>query len=242
MYRNLTISVCLPCRNEAGHLAAIIESIPSFVDEVIVVSNASTDDSVEVARAAGATVRRDDRTRDGIGYGFAHMTAMATARGDLIVGIDADGTYPIEELGRVIDHMLEQRLDFVSCARLKRSRIPFKLRLGVWLLNAEVWLLYCKRIDDILSGMWVLTCVAREQLTLDQGDWNLSPQIKIEAMLSPVVSFAEYQITQKQRYGKTHQRYFKTGFSHARWLLKNQLRHPQPWLPLQEVAPVELSD
>ena len=236
MYRNRTVSVCLPCRNEARHLAEVIRAIPAFVDEIIVISNASTDDSVAVARKAGAVVLEDDRTVGGVGYGFAHMTGIAAARGDIIVGLDADGTYPAEELAHIIDYLLDGGLDFVSCARLARSRIPFKLRLGVQLLNAEVRLLYGRRIADILSGMWVFTAAARQRLELDRGDWNLSPQIKLLAAMNPDIAFAEYPIIQKERYGVTHQHYFHTGFSHARWILANRLHRLRPWLTAQDDA------
>jgi glycosyltransferase involved in cell wall biosynthesis len=223
MYRNCTISVCLPCRNEGKHLTRVLRTVPSIVDETIVISNASTDNSVEVARSAGAVVLEDNRKLAGIGYGFAHMTGIAAAKGDIIVGIDADGTYPIEVLKDVVDHLLDNELDFISCSRTQLSKIPFKLRLGVWLLNTEIRLLYGRRITDTLSGMWVFRRDARSQLNLDQGDWNLSPQIKIEAMLQAGIRFGEYPVIQKHRFGTSHQRYFHTGFSHARWIWKNRL-------------------
>ncbi|HEY4160433.1 MAG TPA: glycosyltransferase family 2 protein [Candidatus Saccharimonadales bacterium] len=236
MYRNHTVTVCLPCRNEARHLRKIIRAVPSFVDEIIVISNVSTDDSVAVARAEGVVALEDNRTVGGIGYGFAHATGIAAAHGDIIVGLDADGTYPVEDLADAIDYMLDGNLDFVSCARLRRSRIPFKLRLGVTLLNAETRLLYGMRITDILSGMWVFTRTARGQLILDQGGWNLSPQIKIAAATNPNIRFAEYQIAQKQRYGTTHQHYFRTGFLHAQWILASRVRSQRPWLTAQDDA------
>jgi len=217
-------------------LRKIIQAIPSFVDEIIVISNASTDDSVAIARAAGSVALEDNRTVGGIGYGFAHMTGIAAAHGDIIVGLDADGTYPVEDLAAILDYMLDGNLDFVSCARLSRSRMPFKLRLGIVLLNTETRVLYGTHITDILSGMWVFARSVRGQLALDQGGWDLSPQIKIAAATNPNVRFAEYQIAQKPRYGATHQRYFRTGFLHARWILANRLRGRQPSLTAQDDA------
>lgn len=230
MYRNHTISVCLPCRNEGEHLAQVLCTVPSIVDEVIVVSNASSDDSVEVARKAGAVVYEDDRTVGGIGYGFAHMTGITKATGDIIVGLDADGTYPVEDLSKIVDYLLDHDFDFVSCSRLAKSEIPFKLRFGVQLLNLEVRMLYGRKIADVLSGMWVFRQSVRGELALDQGDWNLSPQIKLAALMHSQVRFVEYPIIQKQRLGKTHQRYFRTGLMHAYWILKNRIAHLRPWL------------
>ena len=236
MYRNHTISVCLPCRNEGEHLTQVLRAVPSIVDEVIVVSNASTDDSVDVARKAGATVYEDNRVIGGVGYGFAHMTGIMAAKGDIIVGLDADGTYPVEELPRIVDYLLDSETDFISCSRLEYSEIPLKLNLGVRLLNLEVRLLYGRKITDTLSGMWMFRREVRRSLSLNQGDWNLSPQIKLEALMSPEITFAEYPIIQKRRFGKTHQHYFRTGFSHACWIVKNRVRHLEPWLVMSTIV------
>lgn len=223
MYKSKRITVCLPCRNEAGHLEEVLAKIPNFVDEIIVISNKSSDNTVEVARRLGVKAHEDNRTLGGIGYGFAHMTGIKHATGDLIVGMDGDGTYPIENLAEVIDHLQEASLDFISCNRYPMqdgTKIPFKLRMGVWLLNVEVRLLYGKKIKDILTGMWVFRKDIRDKLQLTRGDWNLSPEIKLAAACNPDIAFSEYSIVQHERKGESHQHYFKTGFSHAVWILK----------------------
>lgn len=225
MYKHKRITVCLPCRNEANHLKEVVDGIPAFVDEIIVVSNKSSDNTVEVARSLGVTALEDNRTAGGIGYGFAHMTGIQAATGDIIVGIDGDGTYPIEDLSKVIDTMLDDELDFITCNRYPLqdgTQIPFKLRLGVTLLNLEVRLLYGLKIQDILSGMWVFRSEVRDQLELTMGDWNLSPQIKLNAARNPDIPYGEFSIKQHQRKGDTKQHYFKTGLSHMLWIGKNR--------------------
>jgi glycosyltransferase involved in cell wall biosynthesis len=225
MYKNKRVTVCFPCRNEAGHLKEVIAKVPSFVDEIIIISNNSSDNTVAVARKLGLKAIEDNRTIDGIGYGFAHITGIHNATGDIIVGADGDATYPIEDLASIIDRLLDEELDFISCNRYPLqdgTKIPFKLRAGVWMLNTEVRLLYGKKIQDILSGMWVFRSSVRDELNLTMGEWNLSPQIKINAAVSPAIAFAEYSIGQHQRLGESHQNYFKTGFSHAVWILKNR--------------------
>lgn len=227
MYRDLRISVCLPCRNEAGHLKEVLAKVPSIVDEIIVVSNNSKDDTVAVAKKLGAKAYEDNRVIGGIGYGFAHMTGIANATGDIIVGADGDATYPLEELPKIIDRMIDEKLDFVSCNRYPLqdgTKIPFKLRFGVGFLNAEVRALYGVKINDILSGMWVFRSSVRSDLNLTMGDWNLSPEIKINAATNPAIKFSEHSIVQHRRMGESHQKYFETGFNHAVWLLKNRFR------------------
>lgn len=225
MYRGKKISVCMPCRNEADHLGKVLAKVPDFVDEVVIVSNASSDDTVKVAKKLGARAFEDNRTIDGIGYGFAHITAIEQASGDIIVGADGDGTYPVEELASIIDYFLDNAINFLSCNRhplLGDTKIPFSLRFGVWMLNTEVRLLYGKNIQDILSGMWLLDSKAKDNLNLTMGDWNLSPEIKLSAACNPSLVFDEYHIIQHRRLGSSHQNYFKTGLSHAFWILKNR--------------------
>lgn len=223
MWRDLSVTVTLPCRNEGAHLAAVTARIPAFVDETIIVSNRSTDDTVAVAERLGLSTVVDDRVSGGIGYGYALITGMQKASSDIIVCADADGTYPIEEAGAVIDHLLDNDLDVVSCNRYPLqgdTAIPWKLRAGVGLLNLETRVLYGRRVKDVLSGMWAIRSSVLDELDLTMGDWNLSPQIKINAIRNPRIRYDEFPIVQHRRHGESHQSYFATGFSHASWILR----------------------
>jgi glycosyltransferase involved in cell wall biosynthesis len=229
MYKNYKISVCMPCRNEAMHLDKVINNIPDYVDEIVVISNCSNDTTLETAQAISNKViaLEDNRVKRGIGYGFAHMTGFQTATGDIIVGVDADGTYPCESIKDIVDHMDQNDLDFVSCDRFAKgqsSKVPFKLRLGVWLLSKQAHVLYGLKINDILSGMWVMKREIIDQLQITEGDWNLSPQIKINAHMDSKIRCTEYPVVQGERYGRSHQKYLKTGLSHALWILKNRMQ------------------
>jgi putative flippase GtrA len=93
----------------------------------------------------------------------------------------------------------------------------------VGILNTEVRVLRLRKIQDILSGMWVFKKEIRDDLALTAGDWNLSPQIKINAATNPRIRFAEYNIVQHKRLGESHQHYFKTGFNHLTWIFKDWL-------------------
>jgi len=217
----------MPCRNESKHLEDVIKRVPSFVDEIIVVSNKSTDDTVQIAENLGVRVYEDNRTIGKIGYGFAHMTGIHAAKCDIIVGADSDGTYPVEQLDVIIDNMIDNNLQFLSCNRhpmLNETNIPFMLRFGVWSLNMEVRLLYWHKMQDMLSGMWLIDSSIKDKLNLRMGDWNLSPEIKINAARHPEINFAEYHIEQHQRLGETHQNYWVTGLRHMWWIFINRFR------------------
>jgi glycosyltransferase involved in cell wall biosynthesis len=199
--------------------------VPKFVDEVLIISNNSTDNTVEEAFKLGVRVLEDNRAIKGIGYGFAHITGINAASSDIVVGADGDGTYPVEQLAEILDNFIDNELNFMSCNRYplhSDTRIPFKLQFGVWILNMEVKILYRKNIQDILSGMWVIDNRLKSELNLKMGDWNLSPEIKLNAATKSKIKFAEYHIVQHQRHGESHQNYWKTGLSHMWWIFKNR--------------------
>src|ERR1017187_4442170 len=76
MYKNQSITIIIPCLNEEQGIEQILRAMPAFVDEVIVVDNASTDRTSEVAATLGAKVIREDVRGDGRAYkrGFAGGT------------------------------------------------------------------------------------------------------------------------------------------------------------------------
>lgn len=217
----------MPCRNEASFLESLIDEIPDFYDEIICVSNKSTDKTVDVGKRLEKRIPRfrllqDDRTADGIGYGYAYMTGVNAASGDIIVCADSDGTYPIEDAPRLWNIMCARNIKFASCTRYPDRQIPFKLQLGVKILNLEITLLYGLKIHDSLSGMWIFTKDVASSLNLTEGDWNFSPQIKLNAYRALQSQFRELKIIQKSRKGETKQNYFETGMKHLLWVAKNR--------------------
>ena len=96
-----TISLCIPCRDEANTIGAIVAMAKpelcgpgGLVDEIIVMDDRSTDGSGDVARAAGATVvpisEVHDKHGTGRGKGNALWATLVVSKGDIVVWVDAD--------------------------------------------------------------------------------------------------------------------------------------------------------
>src|SRR5581483_3093698 len=102
MYKGDTITVIIPCLNEEQGIERVLRSMPEFVDEVIVVDNASTDRTSEVAAALGAKVIREDVR----GYGRAYKRGFADATCDLIITLDGDHSYPVDATSYLIEAFL----------------------------------------------------------------------------------------------------------------------------------------
>jgi glycosyltransferase involved in cell wall biosynthesis len=226
MYRNKTISLIIPCKNEEKILPDTIKNVPSYVDEIIVVDNGSTDNSALVAKEAGAIVVKEPRKLNGIGYGYAHIKGIEVSTGDYIFAMDADDTYPSYQIKEVVDYMEKNKFDVASCNRLplKNSEAISKTRrLGIYALNIEVALLYGYPIKDTLTGMWGIKRSALPKLNLRMGDWNLSPEIKIAAITNKSIAFSEYHIDHFSREKEpSKQQIWKTGMNHALYILKRR--------------------
>ncbi len=113
MYSNKRISVVIPCHNEEGGIRAVIERMPALVDEILVIDNASTDRTAEVASQLGARVVREPRK----GYGRAYKTGFAAASGDIIVTMDGDGTYPPDAIQLLLHVFFDGEIDFMTARR-----------------------------------------------------------------------------------------------------------------------------
>ena len=84
MYKNRRITVVIPCLNEEAGIAEVLQEVPSFVDEIIVVDNGSTDSTAQIARGMGAHVVSELHR----GYGRAYKSGFARATGDIMAVIN----------------------------------------------------------------------------------------------------------------------------------------------------------
>ncbi len=120
---NQLIKVIIPAFNEQDSIANVVNDIPSIVDEVIVVSNNSTDNTIKNAKKAGATVLEENRK----GYGYACLKGMEhianqEQKPDIVVFLDGDySDYP-EQLTEIINPIINDNIDFVVGARAKELR------------------------------------------------------------------------------------------------------------------------
>jgi len=118
----MRVSVVIPTFNEAGSIARVLDDIPAFlVNEVLVVDAGSTDGTPEIASARGARVIVEPRR----GYGRACLTGFAAAKDpDVVVFLDGDYSDRPRELGRLLDPLRERRADIVLGSRLSGGLAP----------------------------------------------------------------------------------------------------------------------
>jgi len=220
MHRNTTISVVIPCYNEEQGIREVLDRMPRIVDEVVVVDNNCTDRTAAVARSMGARVVEQKRR----GYGAAYKAGLGAAQSDLIVTMDGDGSYPPEEIPRLVDTLLEKQWDFLSACRfpLTDSRaMEFTNRLGNWLLTAATAVLFARAIRDSHSRMWTFTRAALGRLYVTSDAVAFSEEIKLEALLQ-TLRFHEIHIPYGARVGTVKRRKWRDGLSNLWFLVRKR--------------------
>jgi glycosyltransferase involved in cell wall biosynthesis len=149
------VSVILPAYNEEEAIAEQIKVIRNLLlsykikHEIIVVDDGSQDRTGELALRSNARVLRHSQNR---GYGSALKTGIFASQHETIVIIDADGTYPIDQ---IIDLIVKlENADMVVGARLGRHvSIPWVRRPAKWVLGRLATRIAGKKIPDLNSGM-----------------------------------------------------------------------------------------
>jgi glycosyltransferase involved in cell wall biosynthesis len=152
-----SIAVLVPCYNEAMTITDVVASFRAALPsaKIYVYDNNSTDGTAEIARQAGAIVRRELRQ----GKGNVVRRMFADVEADLYVLVDGDGTYDAAAAPNLIRMLLEDQLDFVNGARLSTSSEAYRRghRFGNRLLSSLIRLNFGRQFRDILSGYKVLS-------------------------------------------------------------------------------------
>jgi glycosyltransferase involved in cell wall biosynthesis len=212
----------MPCYNEERGLPEVFRDLPSLVDEVIVADNNSTDRTAEVARQFGAVVVKETQQ----GYGAAYKTGLRRATGDIIVTMDGDGTYPRNFIPILLDVMIDEGFDFITCDRTGHKDKPSNwLRVfGNDVLNLFIWFLFWFRVRDSQSGMWVFRRKILSYLNLTSDTMAFSEEIKLEAMSKKnLIRSRELPIYYKERHGVSKLRIWRDGFANLLFLFRKRL-------------------
>lgn len=151
------VAVLIPCYNEAGAIADVVRQFATVLPAAIiyVYDNNSTDDTRQIAAAAGAIVRSE--TLQGKGNVVRRMFADIEA--EVYVLVDGDGTYHAASAAHMVERLLTQSLDMVNGARVATNTQAFRPGhvFGNKLLTGTVSLIFGNRLKDMLSGYRVMS-------------------------------------------------------------------------------------
>ncbi len=198
------IKVIIPAYNEADSIPHVIKDIPDIVDEIIVVSNNSTDDTEANAKNAGATVLVEKRK----GYGYACLKGMdyiseQIKKPDIVVFLDGDySDYP-EELTKIVKPIIEKDIDFVIGARVKELREVGSMTVpqifGNWLATSLMKLFFRSTFTDLgpFRAIKYDKLIALQMEDKTYG-WTVEMQLKV---LKKKYSYTEIPVNYRNRIG-----------------------------------------
>ncbi|MGD9791194.1 MAG: TIGR04283 family arsenosugar biosynthesis glycosyltransferase [Phycisphaerales bacterium] len=180
------IAVVIPALNEEGAIPGVIASVPEWADRVYVVDNGSTDRTADAAEAAGATVVSEPLR----GYGRACQAGIVAAATDaagtpdVVVFLDADGSDFPEQMGRVVDPLVEGRVDMVigsrTRGRLAHGAMTAPQRFGNMLAPTLIRLLWGERYTD-LGPFRAIRMSSLRSLRMNDNTYGWTVQMQIRA-------------------------------------------------------------
>jgi len=230
----MKLLIAIPALNEEQSIRSTIqrclEATPGILDnspvtdvEVTVISDGSTDRTVERAREFGSLINLIEFTRNQ-GYGAAIMGAWSGSEADLLGFLDADGTCDPNFFAELCRNLVEQDADVALGCRINRnSKMPFVRRLGNMIFAALLSAFSSKIVKDTASGMRVVRRSALEQLYPLPSGLHFTPAMSARAMLSDATRIIEVDMSYAEREGESKLRVIRDGFRFLRVIFENAL-------------------
>jgi len=194
------VGVVIPALDEERAIGRVIDAIPAWVDETVVVNNGSTDATAAVASAHGARVVDEERR----GYGVACLTGIdALNNAHIVVFLDGDFSDRPEQMARLVDPIVEGRADFVLSNRVSEDRADHPMtnlqrmgnRLACGLINGR----WRTRYSD-LGPFRAISRSALERLSLRDRNFGWTVEMQIQAVRHGL-RVQEVQMSYRRRIG-----------------------------------------
>lgn len=204
MIGNKKVVVIIPAFNEEVSLPSVIKDIPSFVDEIVVTDNGSTDNTFEVAKRCGATVLKESEK----GYGAACLKAIDYIKDksyDIVVFLDGDYSDFPEEMKLVIEPIINNDYDLVIGSRMigkreKGAMLPQAL-FGNWLSAFLIKLFWNYKFTD-LGPFRAIKYSSLIKLNMQDRNFGWTVEMQIKAAKQKLKT-TEVPVSYRKRIGKS---------------------------------------
>ena len=176
------VCVLLPTLDEAETIGSVIDGLHEVgLENILVVDGHSTDDTVEIAEAAGARVMR----QSGSGKGQAVREALTEIEAEYVLMLDGDGTYDPSQADRLLDPLRAGEADHVVGNRFADMEPGAMTRLnevGNHLFNGVFRRVHGEDHGDILSGYRAFTRESIERMHLTADGFGIETEIAVECV------------------------------------------------------------
>lgn len=221
---SIEVSVVMPCLNEEESIGICIRKIKEVFaaeairGEIIVVDNASSDRSAQIAEELGARVIFEAQR----GYGAAYLRGLKEAQGRYIIIGDSDNTYDFYDIPKFLKR-LREGYDFVMGSRFKgkihKGAMTWLNRyIGNPILSGMCRLFFHTKLSDIHCGMRAFTQDAYQKMKLMTAGMEFATEMVVSALINNLKIF-EVPITYYPRQGKSKLMPFADAWRHIRFML-----------------------
>lgn len=222
MYKGRQITALIPCPHNVSDIQNLLPEVPSFVDEVIVVTAGDHGKGThELTKLNGVRTI----TEQVHGSGHAYRTGLAQAKGDIIVSLDADHMFPVDAISYLIEILLRSDVRFVSGSRFplgNKNAMSLKHRLGNRFLSLVFSLLYFRWVSDSQSGLWIFERSVLDEVTLAGDMLEMCEEFKIEAIRNPKIGFMEVYVDFSNRSGESKLKPYRDGLHNLLFMFQKR--------------------
>ncbi len=178
---DVTVSIIVPARNEAGNIETILKRIPQLgkETEIIFIEGHSTDETYEtIERVIKRFSNRKCRLLQQVGRGKGDAVRLGfdEAKGDILIILDADMTVPPEDLGRFVEALASGKGEFINGVRLiypmENQSMRFLNMVGNKFFSLAFSWLLGQPINDTLCGTKVLWKRDYEKITKNRAHFG----------------------------------------------------------------------
>lgn len=179
------VTVCIPAYNEAANIGGIIKKVQKYADKIIVYDDGSSDNTKEVAMAAGALVIRSSKNK---GYGSAIKALFDAAREEearIMVTLDSDGQHDPDQIPELVEPIVNEECDMVIGSRFlnvkDKDRVPKYRSLGIKTITRLTQAASYNSITDAQSGFRAYSKNALLKMNLFEDGMSVSTEILLRA-------------------------------------------------------------
>jgi len=175
-------AVLIPCFNEEKTIGPMVAAFHVVLPtaEIFVYDNNSTDLTAQRAREAGATVRKSSLQ----GKGETVRLMFADISADVYILVDGDGTYEAAAAPRLVQALLDDRLDMVSAAREACDAGAYRLghAFGNRMLTGLVRMAFGRRFRDMLTGYRVFSRRFVKSFPAASSGFEIETELTVHAL------------------------------------------------------------
>jgi dolichol-phosphate mannosyltransferase len=215
------VSVVIPTLNEAGNIKEAIDTIErklAFPKEIIIVDGNSTDGTLEIVKDSNCRLIIEPRR----GYGLALRKGMKAAKGDVVIMVDGDGTYEINQVNELVQRMIDTDAELCLATRMYDPNKAMGLFnfIGNKIITLCFNIFYKQNLSDSQSGFRAISHSAIEKVDFKETDMAFATEMLIRFAkkgFKMVEVPSSYKI---RKYGKTKLRPLNSGIEIFTTILK----------------------